>query len=137
MQNLDYAAAKAAQDCVAQGIDYKSLERVATKAIGVLQSQGIYALFLFLGSRGFEEKKSAERISQQLVSLGEQVIGTDVGKDRQMGSQTSDKTQPGDKATRIAMQLVANRERQMLAYDVFERTLTYIRFSAKAKEEKS
>ncbi len=51
---LDYLAAKAAQKIVARawekGAPKKDIENLLTRALGVLQAQGVYALYLFLYS---------------------------------------------------------------------------------------
>jgi hypothetical protein len=89
------------------------LERVSTEAIGVMQNQGIYGLYLFLDSRK-QEKKQAEQLWRSLENLARKLLDL--------------------RTKNIALEIVNNREHQMLIFELFERTLTYIRFSAKAKE---
>jgi hypothetical protein len=113
--NLDYEAAKTASDIIQNTKTVGTLERVSTKAIGVMQSQGIYGLFLYLDSRkSNEEKKDAKLIWKKLAELAASILKIENEK--------------------IALKIVENREHQMLIFELFERTLTYIRFSAKAKE---
>ena len=73
--NLDKTAAKCAQLMVKEALKLKNskyekesvkkpaetLERLVTKALGVLQSQGVYALMLFLFSRSGDEKIVAKK----------------------------------------------------------------------------
>jgi hypothetical protein len=46
----------------------ETLERLSTKALGVLQSQGVYALMLFLFSRTGDEKLVSPLIRRQLYA---------------------------------------------------------------------
>ena len=45
---LDYIAAQAAQSIVEGDLPPKEIENLSTKALGVLQEQGVYACYLFL-----------------------------------------------------------------------------------------
>jgi hypothetical protein len=110
-QNLDYFAAKAAKDLLEKVGDSKLLETVSTKAIGVMQNQGIYGLYLYLQSRKTEEKE-AKKLWNILEKLARDILGL--------------------KSNDVALEIVENREHQMLIFDLFERTLIYMRFSAKA-----
>ena len=66
-KNLDYLAAKTAQKIVweAKGQETKQLnapkdiENTVTKALGVLQAQGVYALYLYLYSQAEEDNPAA------------------------------------------------------------------------------
>ena len=54
MRTLDYLAAKTAHEMVEAAKQHnapKDIENVITKALGVLQAQGVYALYLFLYSQ--------------------------------------------------------------------------------------
>ena len=56
MLNLDFLAAQTSQTIVEKAQNVKELENLATKCLGVLQENGVYALWLFLKSR----KRSVE-----------------------------------------------------------------------------
>ncbi len=113
IQNLDYTAAKTAKKLVGKIDDFSTLERVSTKAIGVMESQGIYGLYLFLNSRGATEKEVAKKVWEELENLAKNTLNL-----------TSNE---------VALEIVKNRAYQMLVFDLFERTMIYVRFSAKAK----
>ncbi|MDM7911757.1 MAG: hypothetical protein QUS09_01530, partial [Methanotrichaceae archaeon] len=80
--NLDRLAAKCAQEMVKKAKEDKTikkpvdtLERLATKALGVLQEQGVYAMTLFLFSRSSDEKKVAPHIRSQLYEALKKIPG--------------------------------------------------------------
>lgn len=58
-ENLDLACAKAGKEIATK--PSKELEKIITHALGVVEEQGVYALFLFL-----KNQKHAEKISQEL-----------------------------------------------------------------------
>ena len=74
-KTLDRTAARRAQSIVRDGvgianIEWKDVDNLATKTLGVLQENGVYACFLFLFSRSRDkDKKIAEVISRELLGL--------------------------------------------------------------------
>lgn len=61
-KNLDYLAAKTAQRIVEESKGYnapKDIENTVTKALGVLQAQGVYALYLYLYSQAEGDNPAA------------------------------------------------------------------------------
>jgi hypothetical protein len=56
-RSLDYLAAFTAQkitEIIGRGVPSSNVENLSTKTLGILQEQGIYAMFLFLLSRSGE-----------------------------------------------------------------------------------
>ncbi|HIE18528.1 TPA: hypothetical protein EYP75_02255 [Candidatus Bathyarchaeota archaeon] len=126
MENLDKLCAEygyrfAEQVSTANGFDAKKAGTLLTRALGVLQEQGLYAFTLFCTSRGSAEKAGAEKIkevSHELLKEKLQLIGDD--------ELLEEIRRDGGLATRL--------EDLMLAIQVLEKSLIYARFHAKAIE---
>lgn len=61
-ENLDYLAAQCAANLVENTknkIAFKDLENLLTKSLGVLQNQGVYAVYLYLLSQATRESEAA------------------------------------------------------------------------------
>ncbi len=58
---LDYISAKVARSVVEAGLSPGDIENLSTKALGVLQEQGLYALYLYLFSQ-LKDRNPASRI---------------------------------------------------------------------------
>ncbi|MCD6387856.1 MAG: hypothetical protein J7L69_00490 [Desulfobulbaceae bacterium] len=104
-----------------------TLERLATKALGVLQARGVYACMLFLYSRSSEEAKVAPSIRVQfLEALKVLPVFTD-------------ETVPDDAqaALKFYSDNVAGNtlDTLLLVRDLYEQTLIYARYHAKALKE--
>ena len=137
--NLDKLAAERAQNIVKkaqEGIDgvkkpVETLERLVTKALGVLQSQGIYAMMLFLFSRsGDEDKVATKCIRPQLFEAL-----------RGLQSFQSVRVPSDDANARTALNfysenILADLDTLLLVRDLYEQTLIYARFHAKAAQNK-
>jgi hypothetical protein len=135
--NLDREAALAAQrvqqDCdvarasdPAEG-DPETLDRVATKALGVLHEQGVYACMLFLFSRGKAEQKYAGWIGQHLLAVA---AGLPFGEEWAQLAQRSNTV--AETLQRVSDTVSADMSKLLLVRDLFEQTLIYIRYGAKA-----
>lgn len=131
--NLDKVAAERAQAMVAavkqvQNVKkpVDTLERLATKTLGVLQEQGVYACMLFLFSRSSDEAKVAPLIRAQLFqALGALPAFTGVP----VPAENAD-AQP---ALRFYTDQVLNDlDLTLLVRDLYEQTLIYARYGAKA-----
>lgn len=132
--NLDKLAAERAQAIVhnaKKGVpDVKkpveTLERLDTKALGVLQEQGVYALMLFLFSRTSDEKKVAPIIRNQLYEALKKLPDfkdADIKDEAQKALEFYSKNVLEDLDTLI------------LVRDLYEQTLIYARYGAKAAGE--
>ena len=152
---LDYLAAKTAQQITQViGTEVKNQNKVApkdveilvTKALGVLQSQGVYAMALFLLSRSGSEsdktKMSTEErvaceIMAQLWSLREPVeaLKREASNSGAGGNGEIDYSgineQKKDLLQKFA-DLTADLDTLLLVRDLYEQTLIYARYGAKA-----
>lgn len=132
--NLDKLAAERAQAIVQnakQGVpDVKkpveTLERLDTKALGVLQEQGVYALILFLFSRTSDEKKVASIIRNQLYEALKKLPNfkdADIKDEAQKALEFYSKN------------VLEDLDTLLLVRDLYEQTLIYARYGAKAAGE--
>lgn len=125
--NLDQTAAIHAQQMVNEAEEkIDTLERLVTKSLGVLQEQGVYALMLFLFSRTSDEKKIAPVICKQL-RLALAVFPCF----------SEEKAVPDTDDQTFLLPFFANHVADemdilFLVRDLFEQTLIYARFGAKA-----
>jgi len=101
--------------------DAKKAETLLTKALGVLQEQGLYAFALFCESRGNGEKESAKKVKE---------IATELLKELKLITD-SDLLKELRKDDGLASDL----EKLILAVQVLEKSLIYARFHAKAMKE--
>ncbi|MEJ5241799.1 MAG: hypothetical protein WHS87_11430 [Anaerolineales bacterium] len=126
LPNLDALAARTAQNIVQQVTDAKNLDILATKTLGVLQENGPYAMTLFLASRSRDiEKKIAQVIEKELFdqALLTVLFGSDISF-------------PDGKEARLkflAEQIAPDLDRLLLLKQVWEQTLIYVRYGAKAR----
>ena len=119
VQNLDAACAKLGAKLASSG--NKDTENSITKALGVLEEQGVYALFLYLHAR---EKQWGPATSEALATFLAQnpspehaLLG---GTDR-------------DVFTRLD-RLCRDLDRLIFARDLLHRALVYARYHAKAAQ---
>ncbi len=133
--NLDKLAAERAQAMVTQAKDgiqgvkkpVDTLERLVTKALGVLQEQGVYAMMLFLFSRSGDEAKIAPLIRAQLFAAL-----------KPLPPFRDDVDVPcGDSDAQVALkfytdEVVDDLDTLLLVRDLYEQTLIYARYGAKA-----
>lgn len=123
MENLDKLCAEygyrfADEIKKANNFDAKKAESLVTKALGVLQEQGLYAFLLFCESRGTAEKAGADKIKEitaKLLKKLQFISGNDlleeIRKDNGLASRLDD---------------------LILAIQVLEKSLIYARYHAKA-----
>ena len=127
-RNLDLLAANAANDIVdAQARTAeraKALDNVATKALGVFQENGVYAGVLFLLSTS-QDSDIAHHIAGALTDLTGQL-----GYSKwQVPARTPQAMLPYYSQT-VCVQL----DRLLLVKGLFEQTLVYVRYGAKARQ---
>ncbi|HDH45322.1 MAG TPA: hypothetical protein ENG66_08100 [Thermococcus sp.] len=115
----DYGYRFAKEVSEADGFDAKKAEVLITKALGVLQEQGLYAFVLFCKSRPSGERAGTEEIEtlakellKELNLINDGDLLEELRKDN------------GGLLTRI--------DDLMLAIQVLEKSLIYARFHAKA-----
>lgn len=138
--NLDQKAAYYAQKMVVKAKSVsdvskpvETLERLATKTLGVSQEQGVYAMMLFLYSRSSDEAKVAPVIRAQLFRLL---------RDREQHHEIpvfANKDVPADNAgaqSALAFyseHVLNDLDLLLLVRDLYEQTLIYARYGAKAE----
>jgi len=134
--NLDKIAGEQAQEMI-KNVKYasgkkaiESLERVVTKTLGVLQEQGVYAMMLFLFSRSSEEERVATYVCTQLINvLGE----IPVFEDKRI---LPDKNAKADIVLEFYLNNIVNSlDTLLLVRDLYDQTLIYARYSAKAAKQ--
>jgi len=117
-ENLDLACAKMGKDITNSSSD--DLEKVITDALAVLEEQGIYAMFLFLKTRG---GSGGEYVSQKLHKFL-----------KETPQQAPLLPENGDVFTSL-QQLVGDLDRLLLARDLVTQTLVYARYHARLHEK--
>ena len=134
--NIDKIAGEMAQKIIACAKDVdvskpvESVERLTTKTLGVLQEQGVYAMMLFLFSRSSDEQKVAPCIRAQLFEAIKKI--PKFKNDRNVPKKNS--------AAKDALQFYINNilndlDTLLLVRDLYEQTLIYTRYAAKAEQK--
>jgi hypothetical protein len=128
--NLDQLTARHAQQMVSNaengGKSVDVLERLVTKTLGVLQAQGVYAMMLYLLSRSSDEKDIASIIRSECYLLIKKLPEF---SDIPVPQENSD-----DKTTLkfYSSDAVQKIDTLLLIRDLYEQTLIYARYGAKA-----
>lgn len=120
VQNLDAACAKLGAKLAASG--NKDTENSITKALGVLEEQGVYALFLYLHAR---EKQWGQTTSKELATF---LRDQPSKQSALLGTTTTD--EPFDALQALAAAL----DKLLFARDLLHRALVYARYHAKAAQ---
>ncbi len=125
----------------------KNIEKLATDALGVLQEQGLYALFLYLLSKSGEKTQESELGSEELGACvitanllkllnHPELKGLDSafanGWDKSPPKLNSCKKDKKDILKHISGQIAADLKRLLLVKSLFEQVLIYTRYGAKA-----
>jgi hypothetical protein len=155
-KSLDFLAAAASQQ-IASGISIKvknnakveaaALGNLATKALGVLQEQGVYALFLFLLSRSgketavnnmTKEEYIACKLTVELLNLlkEEELAAPGIAYKEQVTMEEINSSK--EEILKHFLQprgILENLDKLLLIRDLYEQTLIYTRYAAKAREE--
>ncbi len=131
MLNLDYRCMECAQKIV-NSIDkgdskkMKDLENNLRKALGVLQEEGVYAMFLWL-------EKNASRVREKLVEF--------FNEEDKLSNYFLDGnksfSQDFDKFCKNLQEVAEDIDKLLFMKKLLERTLTYALYHAKAKRDKN
>ena len=130
--NLDQKSAQSAQQIVIEaqkdGLP-KEIENLITKALGVLQEQGVYACMLFLFSRTGKESNMAPHIRTQLYQL--------LGHLPMFNEQCEKKMPKAGTISKDTLSFYSecvcnDLDTLLLVKDLYEQTLIYARYGAKA-----
>jgi len=124
MENLDRL-------CAEYGYKFadetKKAETLITKALGVLQEQGLYAFILFCDSRGSAEKQGADKIKEITAEILKDKLSLIKSKNNE------DLLEEIRKEDGLASRL----DDLTLAVQVLEKSLIYARYHAKAMSNNS
>jgi hypothetical protein len=120
MHNLDRLAAQQAQAVVQSGD--QNIETTVTKALGVLQENGVYACFLYLLAK---EKDNGKTVVEKMLQLLDG-LGFDWGQPVDQKPETILK--------HVSDNVTVNLERLLLAKETLEQMLIYARYGAKARD---
>lgn len=122
--NLDYQAARRAQELIGATAQWKAKEvdNTVTKALGVLQEDGVYACFLYLLAREKERGRAVIAAMLDLLNdLGLQGLpAATAAPDRLLDD--------------IAQNVTQDLPTLLLAREALERMLIYARYGAKARQ---
>ena len=133
MLNLDYRCMECAQKIV-NSIDkgdskkMKELENNLRKALGVLQEDGVYAMFLWL-------EKNASDVRKELVEFfNKEDKKTKVKLSNYFLDSNKSFSQNFDEFCRNLQEVAINIDKLLFMKKLLERTLTYALYHAKSKE---
>jgi hypothetical protein len=130
--NLDQVAAAYSQKIVKGHEKKKSeMENLITKALGVLQENGVYAMALYLLSQG--ENGLAREILQKLIDL----FKDEKLKSLKLGEAVKNLQKSVDILQFFSEKVCNELDTLLLVRSLYEQVLIYARYSAKALEESS
>jgi hypothetical protein len=131
---LDRIAAERAQNIVDDAIGGKvkasEVDNLVTKALGVLQENGVYACFLFLFSRPKKDQDIAQVVREQLLELAVDDLPFEDWKKRKPNKPWGAETVLSFVGNPICAQL----DPLLMTKEIFEQTLIYARYGAKAQK---
>lgn len=124
MNNLDRLAAKYAQQIIANTKAKKAsdIDNTITKALGVLQEDGVYACFLYLLAK---EKENGHAVVNAMI---------DLLNDLEFGWGKPADQKPETILQYISEKVTSNLRRLLLAKETLEQMLIYARYGAKARD---
>jgi len=122
-KNLDRLAAQHAQEIIRRTQDKKAneVDNTITKALGVLQENGIYACFLYLLAK---EGDNGRVVVDEMLSLLE---GLGFGWNKPSNDDVEEILK------HITEKVTVDLERLLLAKETLEQMLIYARYGAKAR----
>ena len=124
--NLDRLAAQHAQAIISRTTDKKASEvdNTVTKALGVLQENGVYACFLYLRAKEGENDRVVVVVVEEMLDL---LDGLGFG----WGKPTENSLK--EVLSYISEKVTVDLERLLLAKETLEQMLIYARYGAKAR----
>jgi len=135
--NLDKIAADCARKIVGDVKSvvkkpYDTLETLSTKTLGVLQSQGVYAMILFLFSRSSDEQKIAPKILKNLYTALKSL--PQFSQDKELNG-FGENTEHDIVLDWFSKNILEDIDLLLLVRSLFEQALIYTRFGAKAEQK--
>jgi hypothetical protein len=129
MANIDRLAAQHAQSIITNTKNQKAsdIENTVTKALGVLQEDGVYACFLYLLAK---EKANGQAVVQEMLNLLQELgFGWN-------------KPQKDDLTSSVILKHITDNvtqdlERLLLTKEILEQMLIYARYGAKALQQET
>lgn len=121
--NLDYLAATCAQEIIKRAsakASARDVDTTVTKALGVLQENGVYACFLYLLAK---EKDLGKIVVEEMLNVLQN-----------LGWNKPSSLTPDVVLRHISENVTRDLERLLLAKEVLEQTLIYARYGAKARD---
>ena len=124
--NLDRLAAQHAQAIISRMTDKKASEvdNTVTKALGVLQENGVYACFLYLRAKEGENDRVVVVVVEEMLDL---LDGLGFGWGKPTGNGLE------EVLSYISEKVTVDLERLLLAKETLEQMLIYARYGAKAR----
>ena len=124
--NLDRLAAQHAQAIISRTTDKKASEvdNTVTKALGVLQENGVYACFLYLRAKEGENDRVVVVVVEEMLDL---LDGLGFGWGKPTGNGLE------EVLSYISEKVTVDLERLLLAKETLEQMLIYARYGAKAR----
>jgi hypothetical protein len=124
--NLDLSAAEAAQEIIDKTIPQQKakatdVENLVTKTLGILQENGVYAALLYLYA---QKKNSIARETRERLLL----LTSELGFDR------LEDTSASSALKFLTDKVCCNLDKLLLVKHVWEQTLIYTRYGAKARD---
>lgn len=104
-----------------------SADNTVTKALGVLQENGVYACFLYLKAK---EKENGDVVIEEMLNLLDE-LGFGWGKPKDKNGRVVTRAEAVLK--HVAEKVTDNLERLLLAKETLEKMLIYARYGAKAR----
>ncbi|AFK07926.1 hypothetical protein Theba_2298 [Mesotoga prima MesG1.Ag.4.2] len=129
MKNLDYFAAKSGQKILAalESMDKKELEKLINDILLVLHGNGVYACILYLYAREKKKTETAEKLAKEMLGSVRESLGIDF-------EDLNEKMNNPEDVLRVVNEKICNNTGSLfLVKDLWERTLVYARYGAKAK----
>ena len=127
MKNLDLLAAKAAQEIIKDTAALKAdeVDNLITKALGVLQENGVYAGMLFLYSRtSSADKAVAKEAREKLLALTSE-----------LGKSPTPNADASKALDFLTDSICDDLDTLLLVKQLWEQTLIYTRYGAKARKD--
>jgi hypothetical protein len=135
-QNLDLIAAKTAQMVIKHTKEQKreasDVENLATKTLGILQENGVYAALLYLYSRSAaKERPIAIQIRTYLYHLISSFSGRALALPKDI-QDTFDDVQADTALEFLTTNICDDIDKLLFVKRLWEQTLIYVRYGAKA-----
>jgi hypothetical protein len=129
MKNLDLLAAEAAQIIISNTKDQKpdAVENLVTKALGVLQENGVYASMLYLYSRTSADRAVAEKTREKLLKLTAEL-------ELKIENPLQENADSSKALKYLTKNICDDLDALLLVRQVWEQTLIYARYGAKARK---